>query len=392
MLFSTRHERRHRMRPTIHLAFVDDWEVRGNGSGDPRELQFEPMRRLTELYQKFDVRGSFNVEVMQQLTYRNLQGSFPELKVIADEWEELVTDSFRHGHDIQLHLHPQWMGAEYEGPGKWHLPGDWSIINHSSQQIRALLLSGKQFLEALLRKVDPSYSCVSFRAGSWCAAPSDSLFLILAELGFVFDMSIVAGIRYDTPRVKLDYTQCEEAFAPYYPQMDDARRVSRTPEAMVCVPTNSFRVSRGTLLQRDVAKAHGALRRKIKPGNEAGGVPPELSRGVTGDWINRGDSGAVGFARRVVRRYLRGETYISDLSNLNYPMMRRMMDNIRERAAGSGLEHVAVILENHTKDMRDFSDIERFVAEVAHSADVQTVTLTEIANGLRNGSFRVRTA
>jgi hypothetical protein len=380
------------MRPTIHLAFVDDWEVRGNGSGDPRVLQFEPMRRLTEVYQKFGVRGSFNVEVMQQLTYRNLQGSFPELKVIADEWEELVTDSFRHGHDIQLHLHPQWIGAEYEGPGKWHLPGDWSIINYSSQQIRALLLSGKQFLEALLRKVDPSYSCVSFRAGSWCAAPSDSLFLILAELGFVFDMSIVAGIRYDTPRVKLDYTQCEEAFAPYYPQMDDARRVSRTPEAMVCVPTNSFRVSRGTLLQRDVAKAHGALRRKIKPGNEAGGVPPELSRGVTGDWINRGDSGAVGFARRVVRRYLRGETYISDLSNLNYPMMRRMMDNIRERAAGSGLEHVAVILENHTKDMRDFSDIERFVAEVAHSADVQTVTLTEIANGLRNGSFRVRTA
>jgi hypothetical protein len=381
------------MGPSIHLAFVDDWEVRGNGSGDPRVLQFEPMRRLTEVYQKFGVRGSFNAEVMQQLTYRNLQGSFPELKAVADEWEELVTDSFRHGHDIQLHLHPQWIGAEYEEQGKWNLRGDWSIVNYSDQQIRALLLSGKQFLETLLRKVDPSYSCVSFRAGSWCAAPSDSLFPILAELGFVFDMSIVAGIRYDTSRVKLDYTQCEEPFVPYYPQMNDARRVSRTFEAMVCVPTNSFPVSRVALLQRDLGKARRALRNKIKRlGNGARSTPAASSRGRTEDWTNRGESGAVGFARRVVKRYLRGETYVSDLSNMKYPMMRRMMDNIRKRAAESGLEHVAVILENHTKDVRDFSDIERFVADVAHSADVKTVTLTEIANGLRNGSFRVRTA
>lgn len=130
---------------------------------------------------------------MQQLTYRSLQGRFPELQALADEWEELATDSFREGHDIQLHLHPQWMNAEYQGQGVWNLRGDWSIINYPSLQVRALLVSGKEFLETLLRKVDPAYSCVSFRAGSWCAAPSDSLFPILAELGFVFDMSIVAG-------------------------------------------------------------------------------------------------------------------------------------------------------------------------------------------------------
>jgi hypothetical protein len=377
------------MEPRIHLAFVDDWEVRGNGSGDPRVLQFEPMRRLTNVYQKFGIRGSFNAEVMQQITYRNLQGSFPELKAVADEWEELVTDSFRHGHDIQLHLHPQWICAEYDGQCKWNLRGDWSIVNYSSQQVRTLLLSGKQFLETLLRKVDPSYSCVSFRAGSWCAAPSDSLFPILAELGFVFDMSIVAGIRYDTRRVKLDYTQCEEPFLPYYPQMSDARRVSRTFEPMVCVPTNSFRVSSMALLQRDLGKARRALRLKMK---RPGGIPAASSRGRNEDWTNRGESGSVGFARRMVKRYFRGETYISDLSNMKYPMMLRMMDNIRKRAAESGLEHVPVILENHTKDVRDFSDIERFVAAVAHSADVKTVTLTEIANGLRNGSFTVRTA
>ncbi len=38
------------MKPTIYLALVDDWELSGNGSGDIRELQFQPMRELVRIY------------------------------------------------------------------------------------------------------------------------------------------------------------------------------------------------------------------------------------------------------------------------------------------------------------------------------------------------------
>src|SRR5947208_15790799 len=81
------------MQPVIYLAFVDDWEVRGNGTGDPRILQFEPMRKLVNIFNAHGIRGSFNVEVMQQLAYRSLQERFPELKVIADEWKQVVLES-----------------------------------------------------------------------------------------------------------------------------------------------------------------------------------------------------------------------------------------------------------------------------------------------------------
>lgn len=381
------------MKPVIHLAFVDDWEVRGNGTGDPRVLQFEPMRKLVKIFNEHGVRGSFNAEVMQQLAYRSQQERFPELKVIADEWEQVVTESFRQGHDIQLHLHPQWLGASYQGQGNWKLGGDWSILNYPRQQIREMLLTGKQYLESLLRKIDPGYACVSFRAGSWCAAPSDSLMPILSELGFVFDMSIVAGIRNDTPQVELDYTRCEEPFVPYYPDMKDARRVSRSVEPIVCIPTNSFSGARFALLRRDFGKACSALRRKARNlRNRNTGAPP-LSRGHSGDeWTNKGESGAVGLLRRVIKRYVLGQVHIADVSHLNYAMMRQMMAHIRKQAARSGLPSVPVILENHTKDIHDFSDIERFVADVAHSPDVKTVTLTEIAHGLRSGYFKARAA
>ena len=382
------------MQPLIYLAFVDDWEVRGNGTGDPSVLQFEPMRKLVKIFNKYGIRGSFNVEVMQQLAYRKLQERFHELKVVADEWEEVVLESFRQGHDIQLHIHPQWLGAQYEGDRNWKVDGDWSILNYPDQQIRAMLASGKQYLETLLRKIDPAYACVSFRAGSWCAAPSDSLLPVLNELGFVFDMSIVAGIRFDTPQCKLDYTQCEEPFAPYYPNMQDARRLSRSVEPIVCIPTNRFFGARLALLRRDLGKARMVVRRKIqRRANRNGRSLPALSRGRSGDeWTNKDEYGVAGLLRKMFRRYIWGQIHIADLSRLNYQMMCRMMANIRDQAAKSGLARVPVILENHTKDILDFSHIERFTATFTHSPDVKTVTLTDIAHGLRDGTFKVCTA
>jgi len=382
------------VRPVIHLAFVDDWEVRGNGSGDPRVLQFAPIRKLVSIFNNYGIRGSFNAEVMQQLAYRRMQEQFPELKAIADEWDEVVTQAFQQGHDIQLHLHPQWRDATYEEDGQWRVEGDWSILNYPASEMRAMLACSKLYLERLLRRIRSNYTCVSFRAGSWCAAPSESLLPILSELGFVFDMSIVAGIRYDTPQVKLDYTQCEETFAPYYPEMSDARRVARCRQPMVCVPTNSFFGARFALLRRDLSKARGALQQRLRRlRNGHRGQTPTSSRGYSGDeWTNRGESGAAGLLKRVFRRYINGQMHIADLSRLNYAMMRRMMTNIRNQAEASGLAHVPVILENHTKDIVDASHIERFVAMVTRLADVKTVTLTEIANGLRDGTFQVRTA
>ncbi|HEV7842565.1 MAG TPA: hypothetical protein VGO69_02660, partial [Pyrinomonadaceae bacterium] len=103
------------MKPLIYLSLTDDWELRGNGAGDIEEIQFRPMRELVRIYNQYHVRSTFNVEVMQQLTFRKFEREFPELLQLADRWDEHVLDAFRQGHDIQLHLHPQWTKAGYIG-------------------------------------------------------------------------------------------------------------------------------------------------------------------------------------------------------------------------------------------------------------------------------------
>lgn len=374
---------------TIYLAFVDDWELSGDGSGDPRELQLAPMRKLTEIYSAHGVRGSFNAEVLQQLTFRQFQAEHPELKQLADDWDDAVRETFRAGHDIQLHIHPQWSSADYTS-GKWKLNGDWSILNYSVDEARTMIVRGKQYLENLLRPIDSNYSCVSFRSGSWCIAPSPFILNLLVEFGIVFDMSIVGGVRYETRRIKLDYSNCDEDFLPYYPTMNDARRISDKQEPIVCIPTNHFYGSRRSTFQHHARSVTAKLK---KTSAESAGIAAARTHEAYGhEWAQTAhDSKLKRIYDKGIVPYLKGRHLISDLAQLDYELMTEMLASIRQRARQSELANVPIILENHTKDLGDFSDIERFVADVAQAPDIKCVTLTEIAHELQRGRFAIKT-
>jgi hypothetical protein len=127
----------------IHLALTDDWELRGNGSGDIERIQFRPLRELIDLYDSHGIKGTVNAEVMQQLTFRRLQDSYPQLKPLADAWDEHVRLAFTRGHDVQLHIHPQWSKVAFEN-GRWKLSGDWSLLNYEPEASYAMLSASKR--------------------------------------------------------------------------------------------------------------------------------------------------------------------------------------------------------------------------------------------------------
>lgn len=373
----------------IHLALVDDWELSGSGSGDPHELQFRPMRKLSKIYNQYGIRASFNAEVMQQLAFRDFQSQHPQLKKLADEWDETIRETFRQGHDIQLHTHPQWSRSEFQD-GRWVLKGDWSIVNYSLDEARQMLSRGKEYLESLLRPLDSNYRCISYRAGSWCIAPSSFMLNLLADLGIVFDISIVGKLKYDTRRIKLDYSNCEEDFVPFYPVMTDARRVSDKVERLICVPTNHFYGSRRLTLKHHVAKVAAQLNRGEARAQTASNGQTSGSYGS--DWVDTKHGSSL---RRIYEKglvpYLRGKHLISDLAQLDYPLMGEMLTSIRRRARATGLANIPVVLGIHTKDIRVFDDIERFVSDISTARDIRCVTLTEIARELQKGTFAIKT-
>src|SRR5207237_7088245 len=225
---------------------------RGDGAGDIEQLQFTPLRDLLQIYARTAARTTFLPDVMQQLAFRKHESGHCELKTLADSWDENVREAFRQGHDVQLHLHPQWLNARYEN-GHWLLDGDWSILNYDRAAAYAMLAGAKEYLETLLRPIDSQYRCVAFRAGALAAAPSDHLFESLVSLGIQLDISIAGGLFVNNRKLHLDYRNCEESFLPFYPSMTHARKVSDKQENNVCVPLNHFYGSRRAVAQQNLS-------------------------------------------------------------------------------------------------------------------------------------------
>lgn len=354
-------------------------------------LQLRPMRELMDIYERYGLRGSFNAEVMQQLAHREWGRRETELASVADAWDDAVVECVSRGHAVQLHLHPQWSGAVWDGG--WRLGDRWAITDYPEDRIWDMLRSGKQYLEELIRPHLPDYRVVSFRAGSWAAAPSTVLLPALAELGVVFDMSIVAGVSYDTPMVRLDYRDVDEDFLPYYPEMYDARRMAGEPKKIVCVPTCTFPAPpnlRNALLfhmrQRGITSWPG-LRRWLRAPNEAEHPDGNVGADYTRRWDehDEGAAGDTGIPAPAVPRQ------IADLSTLGPVEMRTMLRYVRERAAASGWAEVPVILENHTKDAGDMRPLEWFARAVAMADNLEVITSHELAARIQAGRYPIRT-
>ncbi len=372
------------MKPVIYLSLTDDWELRGNGSGSIEEIQFRPMREMVQIYNRHNVRSTFNAEVMQQLTFRQFELEFPELRVLADRWDEHVREAFKAGHDVQLHLHTQWTKAAY-ADGQWSLSGDWSILNYDEQTAFKLLSAGRDYLENLLRPINPSYRCVSFRAGSSVIAPSPFILRTLARAGIKLDMSIVGGMYHDTRHLTVDYRDCEEDFLPFYPRMTDARRVSSEEEEIVCVPVQHFYGSR-----REFGKALAkyACRRAT---SRTQGNKLSTDAYARDEWREKRHASKLLLAYdKSLAPFLKGWYLTADLSRLNYALMHEMLDSIRLRARRTGLAQVPAVLANHSKDIKDFDAIERFIREAAASEDIRFITQTELVEKLERGEFPIR--
>ncbi len=386
--------------PRIDLVLTDDWELRGDGSGHMPSLQFDTMDRLIAIYERHGLVATFTVEVMQQIHHLEAGARHPALLDLARRWEDRVRDAFRRGHDIQLHVHPQWDGAVWDGD-RWRLSAPWSILDHPPERVRVMLRACREYLEGLLRPVDPDYRCVAFRGGSWCIAPGEHVLPALIENGILLDVSLIGGIRYDNAVVQLDYRGIDEEFLPFYPDPRDARRMSPSRQPIVCLPTHTFDYTPAAKLR------HLALRRAAR-------LP--LLRRLLDDWVSwvspdsapvAGGGGtaytywqeapapgppAGGRVAQWLAYYREHHRYISSLACLSFPLMHEMLRDIRKRAAASGWAAVPVVLENHTKDLGRFEPIERFAAYLARQKDVRVVPLRDVAHRLAAGAYPVRTA
>ncbi len=219
------------------ILLEDDWEVMGNGLGNVAQLQYLPSLFLMKTLRRLGATMTFMVDVVHQLRYLQPDISDPNLKMQTRIWEENVLLMKEYGFDVQLHLHPQWHQAS-QNKDHFLLSNNWNIGSYPADQQSAIVSEGIDYLEQLVRKVDPSYKTIAFKGGSWGLQPSETLFASLAAKGVRVVMGVRNGLRL--PKSGTDYSNTEERVMPYYADPADIRKVSRRREDIVVIPQPEY--------------------------------------------------------------------------------------------------------------------------------------------------------
>lgn len=174
----------------IQLILTVDYEIFGNGLGCVDACVVAPARRMMEIAESFGTPLTFFVEVME---FASME-SEPETASQAEAVTTQLRDALRRGHDLQLHLHPQFAGARWDGC-KWLTTDNWRIGDADDKTCGQWIADGKAWLESKLRDISSEYECFSFRAGGWCIQPSETVVKALLEQGFRMDSTVAPGFR-----------------------------------------------------------------------------------------------------------------------------------------------------------------------------------------------------
>lgn len=204
----------------FNLIISLDYEIFGNGAGDVMRDIIDPTNRILDICNRNDAKLTIMFEVAEYWAFKRYDKYLTERlgyspsKVMENQAIKAVIQ----GHDIQLHVHPQWIGAEINNHGLWNLKLDqWGIgylpnIDQNKEDIFSItgaLFQGKKTLEDLLRPINQEYNCTTFRAGGFSAQPAEEVIKAMKNIKLSIDSSVVKGMKITSP-VKLDYTNAKD--------------------------------------------------------------------------------------------------------------------------------------------------------------------------------------
>lgn len=187
-----------------YLLLTLDYEIFGNGTGDVRRHVVEPTERMARICEKHAVPLTifFEAEEFHQFDQnsrelRRLFGYDP-----AKEMRQQARELASRGHDVQLHLHPQWHRARLEDAG-WMLDEDCLTVDslfETQEETTEYIRRRKAMLEEI-----SGQPVVAYRAGGFTAQPGERLLGALSASGIQLESSVVKGMKHANPH-PLDYT------------------------------------------------------------------------------------------------------------------------------------------------------------------------------------------
>jgi len=203
-----------------HIVISVDYEIFGNGEGDVRQHVVEPTERMARLCEKYGAPLTVFFEVEEYLAFEKFRDAlvarlgYDPAALIRKQIISLAAA----GHDIQLHLHPQWHRADYRD-GKWILQRENNTVDSlfkTQEETTDYIADRKAVIERMLAEAGRQQKVTVYRAGAFSAQPATKLLAALAKNGFVIDSSVVKGLVQNKGYgSSLDYRKAPSAKEPW---------------------------------------------------------------------------------------------------------------------------------------------------------------------------------
>jgi hypothetical protein len=310
--------------------FTIDYEIYGNGQGDLRELVFEPALKLAEIFQQARARLVVFVEAAE-LEMIEAAEADPAIGLVQDQIRRFRAE----GHEIGLHLHPQWYNARREN-GSWALDeSEYNLCTLRRERMEWMLRKAIAYLRRILS--EPGFTPLSFRAGNWLLQPSATAAAVLAGEGIRVDSSVFKGGR-QRPR-GLDYRPSLRN--GYYWKFQDDVNVHDPAGQLLEIPTYTRQVPFWRMLTSK------RLALQDKGSNHARkSAPPTL-------WQ---------WARRLGDRLRLRYPLKFDFCRMTFDELRASVETAIQDDRHSPALLKPLVAIGHTKDLDDFETVTRFLA------------------------------
>lgn len=153
----------------MNIYLTLDYELfMGVNSGSVQNCLITPTNKLIEMMDKYKIKATFFVDGCYLLRLKELKDKYEKLnqdwKNITDQLSRLSSE----GHDIELHIHPQWYDAKYV-KGKWVTNRKYYKLSDFSKTDAAIIFKESKSVLYNITGIEP----VAFRAGGYSIQSAD---------------------------------------------------------------------------------------------------------------------------------------------------------------------------------------------------------------------------
>lgn len=206
----------------MRIYLTLDYELfMGNKTGTVENCLIKPTNKLLTVLDKYNVKATFFVDAAYLYQLDKLKFSYSTLNRDYDSIVKQLRDLSKMGHDIQLHIHPQWYYAKYDGC-EWNLSSSpYKLSDMEERDCFDLFHKSKILLEQIIGK-----NVCAFRAGGYSIQTFNNLPKLFSDNDIKIDSSALSMKSSEGLYQVYDYSNVKSGF--YYSFYDDVSKPSNT--------------------------------------------------------------------------------------------------------------------------------------------------------------------